>query len=59
MKSKANKSPWRRFRCLKMLRCGWEFQEGTAVGFLFETWPYMAMYLLIGLLILAEQAIKQ
>jgi hypothetical protein len=22
------------FRCLKMLRGGWEFQEGTAVGFL-------------------------
>jgi hypothetical protein len=31
---KLDKSPWRSFRFLKMLRGGWEFQEGTAVGFL-------------------------
>ncbi|MGI2177059.1 hypothetical protein [Shewanella frigidimarina] len=34
MKLKAGSTPWRPFRCLKMLRGGWVIQEGTAVGFL-------------------------
>jgi hypothetical protein len=33
-RSKLNQSPWRPFRFLKMLRGGWEFQEGIAVNFL-------------------------
>ena len=33
-RSKLNLTPWRLFVFQKMLRGGWEFQEGTAVGFL-------------------------
>ncbi|PIQ00855.1 MAG: hypothetical protein COW76_09705 [Shewanella sp. CG18_big_fil_WC_8_21_14_2_50_42_11] len=33
-KCRSKLTPWRPFRCLKMLRGGWEFQEGTAVSFL-------------------------
>ena len=34
MQVKAKANPMATFRCLKMLRGGREFQEGTAVGFL-------------------------
>jgi hypothetical protein len=39
LSKKLDKSPWRPFRCLKMLRGGWanffiNSKEGTAVGFL-------------------------